>query len=186
MSRVLVSILAASVVVVVAGTQLATPTHAQNATTGRLKVKAEPGRAGVFVDGKYLGPAANFKRARTYTLPAGTHQVLLREPRYRDVTTTVTIDAGKTTEVKQKLEAVPLDSGPWGKLKTKAGAKYTAVYVDDRFMGHADEFDNFAQSLLLRPGDYQVKLVSADGARNHQEKVTITADKTTTVKWEGQ
>ena len=98
----------------------------------------------------------------------------------------MTIEAGKTAELKQKLEAVPLDAGPWGKLKTKAGAKYTAVYVDDRFMGHADEFDNFAQSLLLRPGEYQVKLVSADGARNHQEKVTIAADKTTTVTWAGQ
>src|SRR6187401_1125818 len=125
MSRALVSIFAALVLAVVVGTQLATPTHAQNATTGSLKVKAEPGRAGVFVDGKYLGPAANFNRTRTYTLSAGTHDVLLREPRYRDVTVKVTIEAGKTAEVKQKLEEVPLDTGPWGKLKTKAAPKYT-------------------------------------------------------------
>lgn len=186
MSRALASIFAALILAVVAGTQWATPTLAQNATTGSLKVKADPGRAGVFVDGKYLGPAANFSRTRTYTLPVGTHDVVLREPRYRDVTVKVTIEAGKTAEVKQKLEEVPLDPGPFGKLKTKSAPKYTAVYVDDRFMGHADEFDNFAQSLLLRPGAYQVKLVSADGARNHQEKVTITADKTTTVSWNGQ
>ena len=185
MSRTLCSIVTAAILFVLTGPQLTTPTHAQNATTGQLKVKADPGRAGVFVDGKYLGPAANFKRARAYTLPAGTHEVLLREPRYRDVKTTVTIEAGKTAELKQKLEAVPLDAGPWGKLKTRAGAKYTAIYVDDRFMGHADEFDNFAQGLLLRPDDSQ-KLVSADGARNHQEKVTITAEKTTTVTWESQ
>ncbi len=33
----------------------------QAAGGGFLKVKASPGRAGVFVDGKYLGPAANFR-----------------------------------------------------------------------------------------------------------------------------
>ena len=29
------------------------------ADTGRLKTEVEPGRAGVFIDGKYVGPAAN-------------------------------------------------------------------------------------------------------------------------------
>jgi len=79
MSRTLCSIVTAAILFVLAGPQLTTPAHARNATTGQLKVKADPGRAGVFVDGKYLGPAANFKRPRTYTLPVGTHEVLLRD-----------------------------------------------------------------------------------------------------------
>ena len=41
------------------------------ADTGRLKTEVNPGRAGVFVDGKYLGPAANFRIARTYDVAAG-------------------------------------------------------------------------------------------------------------------
>ena len=44
---------------------------------GSLAVKADPGRAGVFLDGKYLGPAKNFGVARTYT-----GAVLLREHRH--------------------------------------------------------------------------------------------------------
>jgi len=31
-----------------------------------LKTKVDPGRAGVFVDGKYMGPAANFKVGSGY------------------------------------------------------------------------------------------------------------------------
>jgi len=37
--------------------------------TAYLKTKVDPGRAGVFVDGKYVGPAANFKIGRKYALP---------------------------------------------------------------------------------------------------------------------
>ena len=39
--------------------------------TGYLKTNVNPGRAGVFVDGKYLGPAGNFGWAgNTRSLPA--------------------------------------------------------------------------------------------------------------------
>ena len=38
---------------------------------GTLKVNANPGKAGVFVDGKYLGPTANFGMSRTYPWPPG-------------------------------------------------------------------------------------------------------------------
>ena len=162
------------------------PVDAQAGATGRLKVKADPGKAGVFVDGKYLGPAANFGRARTYTLPAGTHEVVLRDPRYREVSTKVTIEAGKTATLEQKLEAIPVDAPPFGKLKTRAPEKYTAVFVNGAFMGHTDEFDNFAQGILLKPGDYQVRLQSADGSRSHEEKVTLVEDKTVTVNWDGR
>ena len=59
--------------------------------TGTLKTKVDPGRAGVFVDGKYVGPAGNFGIGRKYTLAAGEHKIKLVEPRYEDVETTVKI-----------------------------------------------------------------------------------------------
>jgi hypothetical protein len=40
---------------------------------GYLKVDANPGRTGIFVDDKYLGPAANFRVDRTYSLSPGQH-----------------------------------------------------------------------------------------------------------------
>jgi hypothetical protein len=177
------SIIAAALVAFVGLAPLPPRVAAQGANTGQLKVNADPGRAGVFVDGKYLGPAANFGRTRTYTLPAGSHEVVLREPRYREATLKTTIEAGKTTTLEQRLEPLPEATPPFGKLKTTGAAKYTAVYINGAFIGHADEFDNFAQSIQIKPGDYQVRLVSADGARTHEEKVTVTADKTTEVRW---
>ena len=83
-----------------------------------LKTKVDPGRAGVFLDGKYLGPAANFKIARKYGLAPGKHEVKLLDPRYEEFTTTVDITAGKTVVVAQTLKPLPPPKKPLGTLKT--------------------------------------------------------------------
>src|SRR5581483_1295108 len=84
---------------------------------GSLCVKANTGRAGVFVDGKYLGPAANFRVARTYPVAAGEHEVKLVDPRYEELTTKVTIAAGKKTTIHQTLKELPLAKPPFGRLR---------------------------------------------------------------------
>jgi hypothetical protein len=143
------------------------------ADQGKLKTKVNPGRAGVFVDGKYLGPAANFAMARTYLLPAGEHEVKLVEPRYKEITTKVTITPGKTTIVRETMQALPLPKPPFGRLRTVASDKFAAVYVNNQFMGHVDEFSNFAQGLLLNPGEYTVRIVPTGGGQPYEEKVNI-------------
>jgi hypothetical protein len=149
--------------------------------TGSLSVKANSGRAGVFVDGKYLGPAANFGVARTYKVLAGDHELKLSEPRFEELTTKVTIKPGKKTTVSETLKALPPAKPPFGRLRTVSSDEFAAVYVNDRFMGHADEFNNFAQGLLLNPGEYTVKIVPAGGTPITQT-VKIEADKTVIVK----
>jgi hypothetical protein len=148
---------------------------------GYFKAKVNPGRAGVFIDGKYVGPAANFRIARTYTVPAGEHEVKLSDPRYEEFTTKVQIAEGKTTTISEALKALPPAKPPFGRLRVEGGEKFTAVYVNGRFMGHVDEFDNFAQRLLLNPGEYTVKIVPLNGPE-HEETVKIEADKDTVVK----
>jgi hypothetical protein len=149
---------------------------AQN--TGKLKTKINPGRTGIFVDGKYLGPAANFKMARTYTLSAGEHEVLLTEPRYKDHTTKVTIEAGKTFELKFAMEALPTPQGPFGRLRIVTGSldKFTPIYINGKYMGHIDEFSNPEQGLLIKAGDYDVKI------GDKVEKASIKENQVTVLK----
>ena len=151
------------------------------ADTGRLKTEVAPGRAGVFIDGKYLGPAANFKIARTYEVAPGEHEVKLSEPRYQEIVKRVTITAGKTTIVKETMMALPPAKPPFGKLRVENADHFAAVYVNDKFMGHVDEFSNFAQALLLNPGTYEVKIVPLNGSPV-TKSVTIEVDKTVIVK----
>jgi hypothetical protein len=157
------------------------PLLGQAESTGSLCVKAHPGRAGVFVDGKYLGPAANFRVARTYQVAAGEHEVKLIDPRYEELTTKVTVQAGKKTTISETLKALPAPKPPFGTLRTESADKFAAVYVNDKFMGHADEFSNPFQGLLLNPGEYTVKIVPASGQPVTQT-VKIEADKTVLVK----
>ena len=151
------------------------------ADSGRLKTEVDPGRAGVFVDGKYVGPAANFKIARTYELPAGQHEVRLVDPRYEEIVKTVTITAGKKTVIKETMKALPPAKPPFGKLRIENPDHFAAVYINDRYMGHVDEFSNYAQALLLNPGTYEVKIVPLNGAPV-TKTVTVEADKTVLVK----
>jgi PEGA domain-containing protein len=155
---------------------------AKEENTGYLKTIVDPRRAGVFVDGKYLGPTANFKIASKFALPAGEHEVKLIEPRYEEFSTKVTIQAGKTTKLHQKLTARPAPKPPFGRLRIIGDDKFAAVYVNDQFMGHVDEFSNSAQGLLLNPGEYTVKIAPLSGGSAHEEKVKIDQDKVTVLR----
>lgn len=148
---------------------------------GSLCVKANTGRAGVFVDGKYMGPASNFRVARTYQVAAGDHEVKLVDPRYEELTTKVSVKPGKKTTIHETLKALPAPKPPFGRIRTENSDKFAAVYVNDKYMGHVDEFSNSSQGLLLSPGDYAVKIVPASGAPIEQ-KIKLEANKTVLVK----
>ncbi len=150
--------------------------------TGYLKTSVNPGRAGVFIDGKYVGPAANFRIDRRYAVAAGTHEVRLCEPRYEDVVRNITIEPGKTTRLTENMKRLPVAQPPFGRLRTVASDKFAAVYVNGKYMGHADEFSNSMQGLLLNPGEYTVKVVPSGGADGIEEQVTIEADRVSVVR----
>ena len=158
------------------------PSAAKAGNVGYLKTIVDPRRAGVFVDDKYLGPSANFKIAMKFPLSPGEHEVKLVEPRYEDYSTKVTIQAGKTTKLNQKLTPRPPAKPPFGRLRTIADDKFAAVYVNGQFMGHVDEFSNSAQGLLLNPGEYTVKIAPVNGGPEHEEKIKIEVDKVTVVR----
>ncbi|MCC7497272.1 MAG: PEGA domain-containing protein [Bryobacterales bacterium] len=157
---------------------------------GAIKASGKPTGAGLFVNGKYLGPAGRFSVADKYTVPAGEAEVALRDPRYEEYTTKVTIRPGKTTKVKYHLKKLPTPQGPFGRLRFGGGAAESfisvaagdtsAVYVNDRFMGFVDELNNRGGGLLLPPGEYSVR-VSSPMYGDINQKVTITANKVTVI-----
>ncbi len=147
---------------------------------GRLRVDATPTRAGIFVDGEYIGPARNHGTVRRYDLAPGAYTLTLRDSGYEDLTVTVTIEAGETTEINPSMEPLDLAEPPFGTLRIKSPDKFAAAYVNGRFMGHADEFNNFAQGLLLNPGQYEVEIAPRTGTAA-RATVTIEANETTIV-----
>lgn len=171
-------------VVAAAGLSLA----AQEA--GYIKTHGKPGDAGVFINGKYVGPATRFTVPEKYEAPAGEVELTFRDPRYEDFTTKVTVRPGKTTKFKYSLKPVEPAKPPYGRLRLGGGEPESfmsiatgdtgAVYINDKFYGYVDELNNKGGGLLLNPGTYDVHISSPTFGETRQ-KVTIEANKVTII-----
>jgi hypothetical protein len=159
-------------------------TAAERTDMGYLKVKVTPDKAGVFLDGQYYGPAARFASTRKYLVAPGKHEITLVDPRYEDASATVQIEAGKTAIVTETMKAKPEPKPPFGTLRIVCSYKLAAVMLNDRYVGHVDEFNNGMQGLLLNPGAYFVRIDLSDGQSLLSEQVAVEADKTTVVRWD--
>ena len=83
--------------------------------------------------------------------------------------------------VTQTLKPVPPAKGPFGLLRVKNPDKYAAVYINEKFYGHAGEFNNSMQGIKLPPGEYSVRVAPVAGGPSNQ-KVKIEANQTFIVK----
>jgi hypothetical protein len=157
---------------------------------GAVKARIKPGRAGVWIDGKYVGPASRFSVPEKYPTEAGDHEVTFRDPRYEDMSQKITVRPGKTTVVKGKMKAVPLAQPPFGRLRFGGGeaesfisvtaGDVSPVYLNERFYGYLDELNNAGGGLLLPPGTYRLKCDSPTFGSINQD-VTLEANKVTVV-----
>ncbi|MBI4907843.1 MAG: PEGA domain-containing protein [Acidobacteria bacterium] len=157
---------------------------------GYLKAAGKPTGAGVFVDGKYLGPASRFTVAEKYPLSPGDHQVSLQDPRFQDFSAKVTIIAGKTTTLEYRMERAEVTKPPYGRLRFGGGVSESfisvtsgdtsAVYLNNKFYGYVDELNNAGGGLLLPPGVYDLR-VSSPVYGEINQKVTIEANQVTLI-----
>ncbi len=157
---------------------------------GAIKARGRPGRAGVFIDGKYVGPAVRFTVPEKYEVEPGEHEVTLRDPRYEDYTTKVTVQPGKTAKVSFKLKELPLVPPPYGRLRFGGGeaesfisvtsGDVSPVYINDKFYGYLDEMNNRGSGWLMPPGTYTVR-VSSPVFGEINQSVTLEANKVTVI-----
>jgi len=141
----------------------ASPTLAQE---GKLVIKVTPKQAYVFLDGRAISEAS---KHHSFNLSAGDHKIDLANYGFNLEHRTVTITAGKTTDLEVNLTPVAgTVSGPFGAM-TIEGADRDAILLNgktpDFFVGHGDEFDNswvWKQELVVPPGTYQVTVLHED------------------------
>ena len=157
---------------------------------GYIKARGNPGDAGVFVNGQYVGPASRFTVPEKYPAPAGEVEVTFKDPRYEDYTTKVTVRTKKTTKLHYSLKPVEPAKPPFGRFRLGGGEAESfmsiaagdtgAVYINDKFFGHVDELNNAGSGILLNPGTYDLHIVSSTFGEIRQ-KITIEANKVTVV-----
>jgi len=163
--------------------------------TGYVKARGNPGCAAIFINGKYIGPASRFTVPEKYATSAGEAEVTLREPRYEEYTTKVTVTARKTTKIHYKLKKLPVPEPPFGRFRLGGGEPESfvsvaagdtgAVYINDKYYGYVDELNNAGGGLLLKPGTYELHVVSPLFG-DFKRQITIEANKVTVVPLPGK
>ncbi len=137
--------------------------HAEDRVQSELKFvahnKAEK-TAGVWVDGQYVGSVKELTGDKKIVLLPGKHEVLVRQAWYKDYIEQVILEPGKTSVVNVALvrDQHPTSHEATGELKISATPSRAAVFVDNQFAGHVDEFDGVGKAMLLTPGRHSVRV----------------------------
>jgi hypothetical protein len=161
---------------------------AQDEIEGKLEFLGDTSverTSGVWVDGGYVGYLQELKGKKAVQLLPGDHQISIRQAGYQDFNLKVTVEPGKTTPVAVKM--VPATGNTWptetAEVKVDVKPSRAAVFVDDRFLGHAGELGGRFHSMLLSPGHHRIK-VELPGYRTFETDVTLVAGQKSVVKTE--
>ena len=116
--------------------------------------------AGVWVDGQYLGYVKELKGNKKVLLMPGSHQIVVRQPWYKDYVEDILLQPGEvhtaTISLLRDGRALPVPAT--AELKISATPARAAVFVDDQFTGHVDEFNGPGQAILLTPGQHRIRI----------------------------
>jgi|SRR6266540_2036448 len=177
MIRVCKSVLAASAVI----SLLAVPqVLLGNDVLGEIQFEGAGAGAktsGVWIDGQYVGFLKELKGSRKVVLLPGKHEIVLRQAGYKEFSQSVVIEPGQKRVVHVTMEKDPETRYPevTAEVRISVLPKRAAVFVDDRFVGHVDEFDGARQGLLLGPGKHRIK-ITLPGYQTFETEVEALAN----------
>jgi hypothetical protein len=139
--------------------------------------------AGVWVDGQYVGYLKELKGSKKVMLLPGEHEITVRQSGYDDFTQKIVVEPGQAQTVSAVLHRSPRATVPdvTSTLKLKIEPKRAAVFLDDKFVGHASEFGGAFRSMLLSPGKHRIK-VELPGYRTFETEVNLLPGQKSEVK----
>ena len=164
--------------------------RAQNEIMGELefegKTKLEQS-AGVWVDGNYVGYLKELKGKKKVLLLPGQHEVVVRQSGYLDSAQKLVVQPGEKRLVMVTLQLAPHATVPdvTAKLKLNIKPKRAAVFLDEKYVGHASEFGGKFRSMEISPGKHKIR-VELPGYRTFVTEVDLLANQETEVKTELQ
>ena len=139
----------------------------------------------MWVDGQYVGYLKELKGNKKVMLLPGEHEISVRQSGYDDFIKKVVIEPGQTQIVSAVLLKSPRATAPeiTATLKLEIEPKRAAVFLDDKFVGHASEFGGKFRSMLISPGKHRIK-VELPGYRTYDTEINLLAGQKTEVKTE--
>lgn len=162
--------------------------NAQNKVMGEVQFEAVTKveqDAGVWVDGGYVGYLKELKGSRKVLLLPGEHEISARESGYDDFNKKIVVEPGQTQSVRvlmyKSSRAYSPDVTATLRLDVQPGR--AAVFLDDKFVGHASEFGGKFHSMLIGVGKHRIR-VELPGYRTFETEVNLLAGQKSEVKTE--
>ena len=142
---------------------VATLLHAENSVLAEVRFVAHnraEKTAGVWVDGQYVGYTKELTGDKKMLLLPGKHEITVRQPWYKDYVEQAVLEPGEVHTINLSLvkDARTQAKNATGELKISATPTRAAVFVDEQFTGHVDEFDGLGEGMLLTPGKHRVRI----------------------------
>ncbi len=162
------------------------PLLAQNPILGQLDFEGASKverSSGVWIDGQYVGYLGELKGSKKILLMPGDHDLIVRQAGYQDFTEKLTVEPKQLLLVPVRMQKASDASWPkvTAQLKVDVQPDRAAVFVDDRFLGHAGELGGAFHSMLLSPGMHRIK-VELPGYQTFETDVTLVAGQKSEVK----
>jgi len=145
--------------------------------------KVEKG-SGVWVDGGYVGFLKELHGDKKVMLLPGEHEISVRQSGYDDFLRRIVVEPGQLQTVKVTMHLSPRAQTPavTATLKLNVEPGRAAVFLDDKYVGHASDFGGL-HSMLISPGKHRIK-VGLPGYRTFETEVNLLAGQKSEVKTE--
>ncbi len=141
--------------------------------------------SGVWIDGNYVGYLKELKGSKKITLLPGEHEVIVRQSGYQDYVQKVVVEPGATRLISVTMHLAPTSTVPnvTATLKLKIKPGRAAVFLDEKYVGHASQFGGKFRSMKISPGKHKVR-VELPGYRTFDTLIDLLPDQTTELKTE--
>jgi hypothetical protein len=162
------------------------PACAQNQILGQVDfsgaTKVEK-TSGVWIDGQYVGYLKELKGAKKIMLLPGNHELSVRQSGYTDFAQTITVEPGQAQRVRVTMQKDQAATWPTvtSTLKLDVQPKRAAVFLDDKFIGHAGEFGGTFHTMVMSPGKHRIK-VELPGYQTFETEVNLLVGQKSEVK----
>jgi hypothetical protein len=131
--------------------------------------------SGVWIDGQYVGFLRELKGDKKIMLLPGEHALAVRHAGYADYEQTVVVEPGQVQIL--HLQMAPIPNGLYrgndvAELKLDVKPERAAVFVDNRYVGHAGEFSGALRYMEMVPGTHRIK-VELPGYQTFETEVSL-------------
>jgi hypothetical protein len=162
--------------------------HAQDNIMGQIQfIPANKAikTSGVWIDGQYVGYVGELSGRHRIRLLPGEHEVLIRQAGYADFNKKAVIEPGLILDITVNPDKDSRFTYPDVKssslLKLQVQPSRAAVFLDDNFVGHVDEYYGFEKGMLVAPGKHRIK-IALPGFKTMETEVVLLPRQTFTVK----